>query len=392
MGPLKGIKIIELAGIGPVPHAGMMLSDMGAEVIRVDRAVGMAGSLAIDRPFDILGRGRRSMRVNMKDPDGIEVIYRLMKDAHAVLEGFRPGVMERLGLGPDEVLKRCPQIVYGRMTGWGQEGPLANTVGHDLNYLAVGGVLGTIGPKGEKPVIPLNLVGDFGGGGMLLWGGVLGGIIESMMSGKGQVIDAAMLDGAAILMAANYGMRAQGMWTDERGSNFIDGGSHFYQTYECADGEYISVGSFEPQFYADLMRLGGFDAEDPLFKDQFNKSNWPECTEILAAKFKTKTRDEWTELMEQSDICFAPIMSMEEAPKHPHNVARNVFAERDGWMRPSPAPRFSRTVEEVQCPTPVSGADTRKILEEHGYEQAEIDALIASNAVAGSVEDDSAAA
>ncbi|MBV1933020.1 MAG: CoA transferase [Porticoccaceae bacterium] len=392
MGPLKGIKIIEIAGIGPVPHAGMMLADMGAEVIRVDRAVGMAGSLAMDREFDILGRGRRSMRVNMKDPEGIEVIYRLMKDAHAVLEGFRPGVMERLGLGPDEVLKRCPQIVYGRMTGWGQEGPIANTVGHDLNYLAVGGVLGAIGPKGGKPVIPLNLVGDFGGGGMLLWGGVLGGIIESMMSGKGQVIDAAMLDGAAILMAANYGMRAQGMWTDERGSNFIDGGSHFYQTYECADGEYISVGSFEPQFYADLMRVCELDPEDPLFKDQFNKDNWPKCTEIIAAKFKTKTREQWTELMEQSNVCFAPILSMEEAPKHPHNVARKVFEERDGWMQPSPAPRFSRTVEEVQCPTPVSGVDTRKILEEHGYDPAEIDALLAKNAVAGSVDEENAAA
>ncbi|MBV1930542.1 MAG: CoA transferase [Porticoccaceae bacterium] len=392
MGPLKGVKIIEIAGIGPVPHAGMMLADMGAEVIRVDRAVGMAGSLAMDRPFDILGRGRKSIRVNLKDPEGIEVVYRLMETADAVLEGFRPGVMERLGLGPDEVLARCPQIVYARMTGWGQEGPLANTVGHDINYIALGGVLGAIGPKDEKPTIPLNLVGDFGGGGMLLWGGVMGGIIESMKSGKGQVVDVAMLDGAAILMAANYGMHAQGLWSEGRGTNFIDGGSHFYQTYECSDGEYISVGAFEPQFYADLMKRGGFDAEDPLFKQQFNKENWPKCQEIVAAKFITKTRDEWTALLEQSDICFAPVLSMDEAPKHPHNVARKVFAERDGWMQPSPAPRFSRTVEEVQCPTPVSGVDTRQVLEENGFDQTEIDALIAKNSVAGPIEDDSAAA
>ena len=315
-----------------------------------------------------------------------------MEKADAVMEGFRPGVMERLGLGPDEVLKRCPQIVYAPMTGWGQEGPIANTVGHDINYIALGGVLGAIGQKGEKPTIPLNLVGDFGGGGMLLWGGVMGAIIESMKSGKGQVVDVAMLDGAAILMAANYGMHAQGLYSEGRGTNFIDGGSHFYQTYECSDGEYISVGAFEPQFYADLMKRGGFNAEDPLFKQQFNKENWPKCQEIIAAKFITKTRDEWTALLEQSDICFAPVLSMAEAPKHHHNVARKVFAERDGWMQPSPAPRFSRTVEEVQCPTPVSGIDTRKVLEEHGFNQAEIDALVAKNAVAESVEDDSAAA
>ena len=387
MGPLQGIKIIELAGIGPVPLCGMMLADMGAEVIRVDRAAGGAGGIQIQRPYDILGRGRKSIRVNLKDPEGVEVIYRLLESAHALIEGFRPGVTERMGLGPDEVLERCPHIVYGRMTGWGQDGPIANIAGHDINYIALSGALDAIGPKGGKPTPPLNLVGDFGGGGMLLFGGVLCGIIEAMKSGKGQVIDAAMVDGSLALMAGIYGFRAQGLWDDERGSNFADGGAHFYETYECADGRYISLGSIEPQFYAELMELGGFDAEDPLFKAQFDKGNWPECKRIMGERFKTKTRDEWCEIMQQSDVCFAPVLSMAEAPEHPHNVARNAFVELDGWMQPAPAPRFSRTVEKIQGPTPVMGRDTRRLLADAGYTEAEIDQLIATNAVAGPVED-----
>ncbi len=386
MGPLKGIKIIELAGIGPVPLCGMMLSDMGAEVIRIDRAGGHASSITIDRPNDILGRGRKSIRVNLKEPEGIEVIYRLLESADALIEGFRPGVTERLGLGPDEVLARCPHIVYGRMTGWGQEGPMAQTAGHDINYIAITGALAAIGSKGGKPVPPLNLVGDNGGGASLLFGGVLCGIIEAKTSRKGQVIDAAMVDGAATLMAGIYGFRAQGIWEDKRGSNFADGGAPFYDAYECADGEYISIGSIEPQFYSLLMELGGFEAEDPLFKEQFNKKNWPHCKEIMTARFKTKTRDEWCEIMDGTDICFAPVLSMAEAPSHPHNVHRSTFVELDGWMQPAPSPRFSRTVQEIQGPPPFIGENTQQVLRETGYSETEIETLLANNAVAGAIE------
>lgn len=386
MGPLKGVKVIELAGIGPVPLCGMMLADMGAEVIRVDRAVGAIGGIAVERPYDVLGRGRKSIRVNLKDPEGVEVVYRLLETADALIEGFRPGVTERMGLGPDEVLARCPQIVYGRMTGWGQDGPLANIAGHDINYIALSGALSAIGSKGGKPVPPLNLVGDFGGGGMLLFGGVLCGIIEAMKSGKGQVVDAAMVDGASVLMAAIYGFRAQGMWDDERGSNFADGGAPFYETYECADGEYISLGSIEPQFYAELMDLGGFDGENTLFKEQFNKANWAECKQIMTERFLTKTRDEWCEIMQQSDICFAPVLSMAEAPHHPHNVQRQAFFEMDGWLQPSPAPRFDRTVQEVQGPPPVPGANTVQVLTAAGFDDSIIEKLLASQAIAGAIE------
>jgi len=386
MGPLKGIKIIELAGIGPVPLCGMMLSDMGAEVIRIDRAGGHASSITIDRPNDILGRGRKSIRVNLKEPEGIEVIYRLLESADALIEGFRPGVTERLELGPDEVLARCPHIVYGRMTGWGQEGPMAQTAGHDINYIAITGALSAIGSKGGKPVPPLNLVGDNGGGASLLFGGVLCGIIEAKTSGKGQVIDAAMVDGAATLMAGIYGFRAQGIWEDNRGSNFADGGAPFYDAYECADGEYISIGSIEPQFYALLMELADFDAEDPLFKEQFNKKNWPRCKEIMTARFKTKTRDEWCDIMDGTDICFAPVLSMAEAPSHPHNVHRSTFVELDGWMQPAPSPRFSRTVQEIQGPPPLIGENTEQVLRETGYSDVEIETLLDNNAVASAVE------
>lgn len=382
MGPLQGVKIIELAGIGPVPLCGMMLSDMGAEVIRVDRAVGAIGGISIERPYDVLGRGRKSIRVNLKDPEGVEVVYRLLETADALIEGFRPGVTERMGLGPDAVLARCPKIVYGRMTGWGQDGPIAHIAGHDINYIALAGSLSAIGNKGGKPVPPLNLVGDFGGGGMFLFGGVLCGIIEAMKSGKGQVVDAAMVDGAAVLTAAIYGFREQGLWDDERGNNFADGGAPFYDTYECADGKYISLGSIEPQFYAQLMQLGGFDAEDPVFKQQFNKANWPRSKALMTERFLTKTRDQWCEIMQQSDICFAPVLGMDEAPDHPHNIERNLFVEVDGWKQPAPAPRFNRTVQEIQGPTPIMGADTRQVMLDAGYSDDEVSRLITSNAVA----------
>ncbi len=382
MGPLQGVKIIELAGIGPVPLCGMMLSDMGAEVIRVDRAVGAIGGISVERPYDVLGRGRKSIRVNLKDPEGVEVVYRLLETADALIEGFRPGVTERMGLGPDAVLARCPRIVYGRMTGWGQDGPIAHIAGHDINYIALAGSLSAIGNKGGKPVPPLNLVGDFGGGGMFLFGGVLCGIIEAMKSGKGQVVDAAMVDGAAVLTAAIYGFREQGLWDDERGNNFADGGAPFYDTYECADGKYISLGSIEPQFYAQLMQLGGFDAEDPVFKQQFNKANWPRSKALMTERFLTKTRDQWCEIMQQSDICFAPVLGMDEAPDHPHNIERNLFVEVDGWKQPAPAPRFNRTVQEIQGPTPIMGADTRQVMLEAGYSDDEVSRLIATNAVA----------
>tara|TARA_R110000787_G_scaffold102680_5_gene208750 strand:- start:16403 stop:17572 length:1170 start_codon:yes stop_codon:yes gene_type:complete len=385
MGPLQGVKIIELAGIGPVPLCGMMLSDMGAEVIRVDRAVGAIGGISVERPYDVLGRGRKSIRVNLKDPEGVEVVYRLLETADALIEGFRPGVTERMGLGPDAVLARCPRIVYGRMTGWGQDGPIAHIAGHDINYIALAGSLSAIGNKGGKPVPPLNLVGDFGGGGMFLFGGVLCGIIEAMKSGKGQVVDAAMVDGAAVLTAAIYGFREQGLWDDERGNNFADGGAPFYDTYECADGKYISLGSIEPQFYAQLMQLGGFDAEDPVFKQQFNKANWPRSKALMTERFLTKTRDQWCEIMQQSDICFAPVLGMDEAPDHPHNIERNLFVEVDGWKQPAPAPRFNRTVQEIQGPTPIMGADTRQVMLEAGYSDDEVSRLIATNAVAAAL-------
>lgn len=343
MGPLQGIRIVEFAGIGPGPFAAMLLSDMGAEVIRIDRKGGRSPS-----KMEIYMRGRNAVAFDMKKPEAVEAALKLIDKADALIEGFRPGVMERLGVGPDVCLTRNPKLVYGRMTGWGQTGPLSQAAGHDMNYIAISGALHAIGTNGAKPVPPLNLVGDFGGGALYLTMGVLAGIIEAQRSGKGQVVDTAMSDGAASLMTMFYGMTAMGIWKDERGSNMLDGGAHFYDTYETKDGKYVSIGSIEPQFYKELMEKTGID--DPAFTAQMDRNAWPALKEKLAAKIKAKTRDEWDAIMSGSDVCYGPVLSIAEAPKHPHNVARKTFLEMDGVVQPAPAPRFSRTVPEVQGP------------------------------------------
>ena len=326
MGPLAGYRIIELAGIGPGPFCGMMLSDMGAEVIRVERPGGRGA-----RPKDVLARNRRSIAVDLKHPDGVETVLRLCEGADALFEGFRPGVTERLGLGPDDCMGRNPRLVYGRMTGWGQDGPMAQAAGHDINYIGLSGALHAIGRPGEKPVPPLNLVGDFGGGGMLLAYGLVCGLLEAQKSGQGQVVDAAMVDGAAALMAMFFSFAAGGGFTDRRGTNLLDGGAHFYDTYETSDGKYICIGSIEPQFYALLVEKAGLDPER--FKPQMDASLWPDLKQELAEVFASRSRDEWCEIMEGTDVCFAPVLSIFEAPEHPHNKARGSFLEVDGVMQ-----------------------------------------------------------
>jgi len=333
-GPLKGVRIVEFAGIGPGPFACMMLADMGAEVVTLDR-VGAKKNLK-----SIAGRGRKVVELDLKDKASIAQALDLLANADALIEGFRPGVMERLGLGPDVVLARNPRLVYGRMTGWGQSGPLASAAGHDINYISITGALAAIGNR-DKPVPPLNLVGDFGGGALYVVVGVLAALIEAGKSGKGQVVDAAMCDGAASLMSMFFDMTAMGRWREQRESNMLDGGAHFYGVYECKDGKFISIGSIEPQFYALLRKLAGLTDAD--FDAQMDAKGWPSLKDKLNKVFKTKTRDEWTSIMEGSDVCFAPILTMSEATKHPHMVARKVFIERHGVTQPAPAPRFSRT-------------------------------------------------
>jgi alpha-methylacyl-CoA racemase len=359
----------------------MMLSDMGAEVIRIDRAGNVAAQNPASAPIDVLARGRSSIGIDLKNPGGVEVVMKIIETADGLIEGFRPGVMERLGLGPEECLERNPKLVYGRMTGWGQEGPYSMAAGHDINYIALAGALEPIGRKGEAPVPPLNLVGDFGGGGMLLAFGMVCGIIESRKSGSGQVVDAAMVDGAATLMAMFHSMRAMGVWNDERGTNLLDTGSHFYDVYECSDGLYISIGSIEPQFYSELMRLTGL-TEDGEFKRQMERGAWPNLKERITEVFKSKSRDEWCTIMEGTDVCFAPVLTIEEAPKHPHNVQRDVFTEIEGVTQPNPSPRFSRTTPSIQGPPAHAGKDTDLILESLGFDASGIQNLRADGAVA----------
>ena len=374
MGPLSGFKIIELAGIGPGPFCGMMLSDMGAEVIRVERT---GGSKKASK--DVLARNRRSIAVDLKQPEGVETVLRLIESADAVFEGFRPGVMERLGLSPDTCLARNPRLVFGRMTGWGQTGPMAQAAGHDINYIALAGALHAIGRKSEKPVPPLNLVGDFGGGGMLLAFGMVCALLEAQKSGAGQVVDAAMVDGTASLMAMFFSMAASGAFTQERGSNMLDGGAHFYDTYETQDGKFVCIGSIEPQFYAELVEKAGLDKEK--YAPQMDQSMWPELSKDLESVFLTKTQAQWCELMEGTDVCFAPVLSIFEAPSHPHNVARNSYTTVDGVVQQSPAPRFSRTQAEISNGARVPGQDTLSVLTDYGFVQNEIDKLKASGAV-----------
>ncbi|MEN8721623.1 MAG: CaiB/BaiF CoA-transferase family protein [Alphaproteobacteria bacterium] len=376
MGPLQGVKIVEIAGIGPGPYCAMMLADMGADVIRVDRKAA-AGS---GSKHEILNRNRRSIAVDLKNPEGVETVLKLIEEADGLIEGFRPGVMERLGLGPDVCLERNSKLVFGRMTGWGQFGPLAHAAGHDQNYIAITGTLNAIGRKGERPVVPLNLVGDFGGGGMMLAFGMACGIIEARSSGKGQVIDSAMTDGAAVLSSMMWGFRSAGIWTNEAEDNMLDGAAHFYDTYECSDGKYVSIGSIEPQFYALLREKTGL-TDDADFDAQMDKSKWPELKAKLGAVLKTKTRDEWTEIMEGTDVCFAPILSWDEAPDHPHNKERGTFVEIDGVMQPAPAPRFSRTAPEISRAPTVAGADNDEVLSDWGFSADAIEALKGSGAI-----------
>jgi len=367
MGPLKGFKIIELAGLGPGPFCGMMLADMGAEVISIER-----GSESPDTPaLDCDRRGKRSIALNLKTSEGVETLLQLVEHADALIEGFRPGVMEKLGIGPEQCLSRNPKLVFGRMTGWGQFGPLAKAAGHDINYISLTGALYAVGRSNEKPVLPLNLVGDFGGGGMFLAFGIVCALLEAQTSGKGQVIDAAMTDGSAVLMALMHSLHAQGMWNaNRRGVNFIDSGSHFFNVYETLDGKYISIGSLEPQFNQLLIDKLGLDAE--VFSDHLNPEKWPELTKKLEVIFKTRTSADWCELLEGSDVCFAPVLNFIDAQNHPHNVARETYIDVDGMMQPAPAPRFSRTVPEVAFAARARGVDTKSVLSDWGLSEEKI--------------------
>ena len=378
-GPLSRYRVIEIAGIGPGPFSAMMLADMGAEVVRVDRAQSVAGHDPAQPSRDVLNRGRRSVGVDLKHPDGVETVLKLVEQADALVEGFRPGVAERLGIGPEVCLARNPRLVYGRMTGWGQEGPYAAMSGHDINYIALSGSLSTFGRKGDAPVPPLNLVGDFGGGGMLMAYGIVCGLLEAQRSGKGQVIDAAMVDGSALLATFIYGMRALGAWQDERGTNILDTGAWFYEVYETADGEYVSFGSLEPQFFAELIRLTGLADEG--LPEQMDRTTWPAMKDRLAAVIKTKTRDEWCQLMEGTDVCFAPVLGMAEAPSHPHNRHRGTFVDVAGVAQPAPAPRFSRTPGAIAMPPPHAGQHTIEVLGDWGFGEADVAKLLETGAV-----------
>ena len=376
-GPLSGVRVIELAGIGPGPFAAMLLADLGAEVIRVDRAaaVGPGGGFA---STDFTNRGKRSIALDLKSEAGKEVVLRLVEQSDILLEGFRPGVTERLGLGPDDCLARNPKLVYGRMTGWGQEGRLSQSAGHDIGYIAITGTLHAIGRAGGPPQVPMNLLGDFAGGSMYLIVGVLAALLESKISGRGQVVDTAIVDGAAHLSTFIHGFLAGGMWRDERGVNMLDTGAPWYDVYETADGKHMAVGAIEPQFYAEFVRLIGLDGED--LPGQHDRDRWPELRERFAAAFKARTRDEWAEVFLPSDACVAPVLSMKEAAEHPYNTEREVFVEEGGHLQPAPAPRFSRTPAEIEGLPVLPGVNTRDILTDLGFEDAE--ALIKSGAVA----------
>ncbi|MEK9541211.1 MAG: CaiB/BaiF CoA-transferase family protein [Gammaproteobacteria bacterium] len=363
MGPLKDIKVIEMAGIGPAPFCGMILADMGAEVISVERITAAGrGSSA-----DIASRGKKSIAVDIRKSEGQDIIKKLVESADVLIEGFRPGVMEKNNLGPDELLKINPKLIFGRMTGWGQNGPLANAAGHDINYIALSGVLGAIGKKDTPPPPPLNLIGDFGGGGMLLALGVCAALNTVNKEGKGQVIDAAMTEGSALLMSMMYGMLNSGIWTDSRDSNLLDGAAHFYGCYECKDGKFVSIGSIEPQFYSLLREKMNIDED--IFDNQMDKNSWPALRENLENRFKEKTRDEWCQIMEGTDICFAPVLSMNEAINHEHNVERKSFFDLDNVVQPSPAPKFSYSESEVSHPPVKVGTHTKEIMISLGLEE-----------------------
>jgi alpha-methylacyl-CoA racemase len=377
VGPLQGIKVVEIASIGPGPFAAMMLADMGADVVRLERA-GAAAGLG-SGSWNHTHRGRPSVGCDLKNPEGRELALRLASSADALIEGFRPGVMERLGLGPDEMLARNPRLVYGRMTGWGQDGPLARTSGHDINYISVAGVLGSFARQGERPLFPLNLVGDYGGGAMMLAFGVLAGIISARSTGEGQVVDAAMVEGASLLSTLIHAMRDMGAWTDEAGTNLLDSGAHFYEVYETADGGHFAVGALEPQFYSELLRLLELDpAEFP----QMERERWGEMKRTFAELFLARTRDEWEEVFAGSEACATPVLGLGEAASHPHNEARGSFVRVGDVVQPAPAPRFSRTVPGVPSPAPEPGGNTDEALAAWGLEAGEIAGLRESGAIA----------
>ncbi|MDO9461802.1 MAG: CaiB/BaiF CoA-transferase family protein [Alphaproteobacteria bacterium] len=380
MGPLAGVKIVELAGIGPGPMCAMLLADMGADIVRVDRTEDAKLGMGHNPKGELRNRSRPNIAVNLKTPEGVETVLRLIEQADGLIEGYRPGVMERLGLGPDVCLRRNPKLIFGRMTGWGQTGPLAQAAGHDINYISIVGALNAIGPKDGPPVVPLNLIGDFGGGGLYLAMGLLAGIIEARVSGKGQVIDCAMTEGAAGLMTMFYGMKAMGRWNDERGTNTVDGGAHYYTVYETRDGKYISVGSGEARFYALLLEKTGLDNVQDL-PHQHDTAQWPAMKKRLQEIFLTKSRDEWCAIMEGSDVCFAPVLDYDESIRHPHNVAREAFVTVDGFTQPAPAPRFDRTKSEIRKPPSVAGEDTDFTLKAWGFSDSEIAALHKAGAV-----------
>ena len=384
MGPLAGVKVLEIAGIGPGPFCAMLLADMGAEVIRIDRAGAVRGGDPAAPPADVMNRGRRSIGVDLKNPEGVETVLAMVEQADVLLEGFRPGVAERLGIGPEDCQARNPKLVYGRMTGWGQDGPYANAAGHDINYIALSGALSMIGRAGEAPVPPLNLVGDFGGGGLLLAFGLVCGVLEARQSGEGQVVDAAMVDGAALLTTFIYGFRAMGVWSDERGANLLDTGAPFYDVYQCSDGEYVSIGSIEPQFYALLMEKTGIAAEDEgtEMPHQMDRAGWAALKVRLTDIFKTKTRDEWCDIMEHTDICFAPVLSAAEVADHPHNAQRETFKEVHGVLQPAPAPRFSRTPPQLDLPPAHAGQHTDAVLADWGFDAERLASLREAGAIA----------
>lgn len=379
MGPLQGTRIIELAGIGPGPFCGMLLADLGAEVVLVDRKVG-ALPFAARPEFDPTRRGKRSIALDLKQPGAAEVVLRLLEQADGLIEGFRPGVMERLGLGPEVCLERNPRLAYGRLTGWGQHGPLAGAAGHDINYVALSGVLYHAGHRESPPAVPPTVVGDIGGGAMFMAVGLLAAILNARATGRGQVVDAAITDGCAVMSTLVQGLRAQQLWADKRQSNALDGGAHWYDCYQCADGEWISVGALEPQFYRLLLEKCGLAGEG-LEQAQFDVARWPELKQRFAALFRQKTRAEWCGLLEGTDACFAPVLNFAEAARHPHNRARDAYLEIGGITQPAPAPRFSDTPAQVRSPPAPVGGDTDELLREIGYPAAEVEALRGSGTV-----------
>lgn len=381
MGPLEGYKIVELAGIGPGPMCAMLLAELGAEVVTVDRLYDAGLGVELERRFQLLRRSRRSIAVDLKKPQGVATVMMLLEQADALIEGFRPGVTERLGMGPDDCAARNPRLVYGRVTGWGQQGPLAQAAGHDLNYIALTGALHSIGRRGQAPVPPLNLVGDFGGGALYLALGIVAALLEARESGKGQTVDAAMVDGAASLMTSSYALHAAGVTNNRRGENILDGGAHFYDAYETSDGRYIALAAIEPKFYAQLLELAGFNPTT--LPHTTSRDQWPALKVRLAALIKTKTRDQWCALLEGTDACFAPVLDMDEAPRHPHNQARATFATLDGVVQPGPAPRFSRTPTSINGPPPLIGEHTDEVLADWGFGQQEIARLREQGVIGG---------